>query len=592
MSNTPKKKSANNSKTSGRTAGRKTKTVSTRRPLEGSASLPANWMLRRWKDELTGQHFLEIKFPDDLRCNNTLEVDYAYVDRIPEIVRLLRGRGAIMPLGAKEGAAFVGELIEHLPKDVHRKVALPGWHGDDFVLPMRTIGPSAGKLKLADATLSKSTVGGKTGDIEAWKSQVAIHGCSSSYIAFCIMVALAAPLRKFANLPEGAVFNLSGGSGVGKTTALKCAVSVNGNPDNLADYNATGLSLEELAAAHNDLLLPLDDTEKARLRDVTELLDKVSHVLPSGRPRQHSRFFAGSQVAPSLRWRSIGLSSSPRALDKIYEDSNRLRTDGQKVRLVDIPVLTSGSLGIFDRVDGDEAEAERTTDRILHELEASLAGNHGNMISAWVKHLASSKLEKRTQSLIDSFVKKVVPTGTGVEKRLARKFGLVGAAGIIAVKADLLPWDEKLVRDVTVKMFTAARTSAFAKKITLATMRKRLLKSLSDGSAVPEVEVGRVFSSEPAELEIFTTTRRGVRVLALAERGLTKFAGSEGGSKRLLADLLASGALLGGHGGKKTEQFVFKIEPPGKRKRTYKPRFYAFGLAPVTAYLNSQSPQT
>lgn len=588
MTNAPKKKTAAKPKKSTGYASRKPK-VGTRKSAEEFTPLPANWKLRRWKDELTGQHFLEIKFPDDLSRNNTLEVDYACVDRISEIVRLLRNRGAIMPLGAKAGAEFVSELIEHVPKViVHRKVALPGWHRGDFVLPKRTIGSNARKLKLSDATLSKCTIGGMSGDIEAWKSQVAIHGCSSSYIAFCIMVALAAPLRKFASLSEGAVFNLSGGSGVGKTTAIKCAVSVNGNPDNLADYNATGLSLEELGAAHNDILLPLDDTEKARLKDVPELLDKVGHVLPSGRPRQHSRFFVGSQAAPNLRWRSIGLSSSPKALDTIYEAAGRQRTDGQKVRLIDIPVLASASLGIFDLVAGDELQAERKTDSILHDLETSLVANHGTMISAWIEHLASSKPEKQTQLLIDKFVKNSVPTGTGVEKRLARKFGLVWAAGMIAVKAGLLPWNKTLVRDVVEKIFTAARGAAFATRIDLATMRKRLLKGLSDGSAVPEVAAGSVFSSEPVHLEMFTTTRRGVSMLALMEKGLTRFSGSEAGSQRLLKDLIGSGALIGGHGGKQTMQFVFKIRPTGnKKERTYKPRYYAFRLGAVTAHLKS-----
>jgi hypothetical protein len=591
MTDTPKKKTAAQPKKSAGSARRKTKAAGARKFADGFERLPNNWKLRRWKDELTGQHFLEIKFPDELRRSNTMEVDYACVDRIPEIVRLLRGRGALMPLGAKAGAAFVSELTEHLPKVVRRKVALPGWHGAHFVLPKRTFGSRSKKLKLSEVTASKCTIRGVAGDIETWKSHVAIHGHSSSYIAFCIMVALAAPLRKYANLPEGAVFNLSGGSGVGKTTAMKCGVSVNGDPDNLADYNATGLSLEELAAAHNDVLLPLDDTEKARLKDVTDLLDKVAHVLPSGRPRQHSRFFAGSQVAPNLRWRSIGLSSSAKTIDRIYEEVARERSDGQKVRLIDIPVLTSGSLGIFDRVTGDEMETERATDGILHDLEASLIVNHGTMISVWIKHLAASKLKMRTQLLIKTFVRNVVPTGTGVEKRLARKFGLVWAAGVIAVNAGLLPWSKTLVRDVVVKMFTAARGSAFATKINLAAMRKRLHKGLSDGSIVPEVTAGQVFSTEPTDLEIFTTTRCGVRVLALVEKGLTKFSGSDSGAQRLLADLLDSGALIGGHGGKRTTQFVFKISAPDKEKRTYKPRFYVFGLSAVAAHLQSKSPQ-
>ena len=109
---------------------------------------------------------------------------------------------------------------------------------------------------------------------------------------------------------------------------------------------------------------------------------------------------------------------------------------------------------------------------------------------------------------------------------------------------------------------------------------------------MPEVAAGQVFALEPTDIDIFTTTRRKARVLALAERGLVRFAGSEAGARRLLADLLESGALIGGHGGKQTMQFTFRIVPPGKKKRTFKPRFYVFGLVAVKAYLQSQNPQT
>jgi Domain of unknown function (DUF927) len=98
---------------------------------------------------------------------------------------------------------------------------------------------------------------------------------NSTYLAFGIGVALAAPLPSYVNLRraadddlaplvrETAVFNLSGISSSGKSSVGLAAVSLAGSPDRAGTLDFSRRGLAEMASDSNDLLAVLDDTEKA-----------------------------------------------------------------------------------------------------------------------------------------------------------------------------------------------------------------------------------------------------------------------------------------------------------------------------------------
>ena len=97
----------------------------------------------------------------------------------------------------------------------------------------------------------------------------------STYLAFGLGVALAAPLPTYlklyrddadeviAFLTETAVFNLSGDSSSGKSSVGLAAISLGGSPERAGTLDFSPRGLAELASDSNDLVLVLDDTEKA-----------------------------------------------------------------------------------------------------------------------------------------------------------------------------------------------------------------------------------------------------------------------------------------------------------------------------------------
>ena len=60
------------------------------------------------------------------------------------------------------------------------------------------------------------------------------------------------------------------------------------------------------------------------------------------------------------------------------------------------------------------------------------------------------------RKLIKKFVRKVVPLGTAFEQRYAKKFGLIYAAGVLAIEAGLLPWPKDHPFKVVAKCFRLA----------------------------------------------------------------------------------------------------------------------------------------
>jgi uncharacterized protein (DUF927 family) len=86
-----------------------------------------------------------------------------------------------------------------------------------------------------------------------------------------------------------------------------------GSPDRAGTLDFTRRGLAEMASDSNDLLLVLDDTEKAEdgAGALVTTLKSLVNVVPGGRSRNISR--GADQFSP-LRWSTFALSSSPRSV--------------------------------------------------------------------------------------------------------------------------------------------------------------------------------------------------------------------------------------------------------------------------------------
>ena len=146
---------------------------------------------------------------------------------------------------------------------------------------------------------------------EEWRENVAAlagetrEWCSPSVVAF------AGPLIEPAGEDSGG-FHLRGASSTGKSTALRLAASVWGNPSQYCRlWRATTNGLEGLAALHNDGVLILDELGQVDPRDAGE----AAYMLANGRGK--ARAARDGTARQSATWRLFFLSAGEESLSDV-----------------------------------------------------------------------------------------------------------------------------------------------------------------------------------------------------------------------------------------------------------------------------------
>jgi Domain of unknown function (DUF927) len=192
---------------------------------------------------------------------------------------------------------------------------------------------------------------------------------------------------------ETAVFNLSRKSSSGKSSVCLAAMSLAGSPDRAGTLDFSRRGLAEMASASNDLLLVMDDTEKAEEGELVKALKAMIHMVPGGRSKIISK---SADQFPILRWSTFGLASSPRAISTLAKENRWKMSPGDKVRLFDIAVPGPSKGGIFDLVDGPPKVRAKRSVKLIAKLEHGYSNNTGHTIPEWILYL----MQKIGQSVL------------------------------------------------------------------------------------------------------------------------------------------------------------------------------------------------
>lgn len=167
-------------------------------------------------------------------------------------------------------------------------------------------------------------------------------------------------------------------------------------------------------------------------------------------PRQRGGAF------PSLTWFCFGVSTGPDALAEIAQRIGSKRS-GERARFFDLAVPPSAQGGIFGATLSGTREVIEDSAEVIAKIESAITENHGVLLDAWIKFLLSKDQSARVRSLVAEFVKMTAGGERGLETRIARKFGVMYAAGVIAIEAGLLPWPVDWARDAVRYCYDLAR---------------------------------------------------------------------------------------------------------------------------------------
>ena len=430
----------------------------------------------------------------------------------------------------------------------------------------------------------KGTLKGTTNDVLKLAKR-------SSYLAFGIGVALAAPLPTYLKLhgdkdgetrvhllAETAVFNFSGLSSSGKSSISRSCMSLGRSPDEAGTFDFSSRGLAELASDSTDMLLVLDDTENVEdSAELVKALRRVVHMIPGGRSKIISRGVDQTKF-PQLRWSTFGLCSSPKSIAALAAQHGWKLTRGHKVRLFNIKVPGPGKGGIFDRIPGPPTTRAKRSVKLIAKLERGYNNNHGHVFPEWILHLLSRDHSAEIVHLVEKFVQQVGAQDHGWENRFARKFGIVYAALKLGVCSGLLPWPKNLPLLVATKCYRKAREAAKSDRERERDTPRKLVRLVGQSNRV--VVVRNLSNNKPVKIKPRTIAlqfKEGGKVkLGVLDGALRAILGSNQAKKIFTAGLTSAGLVATGHGHAGTVQKRIPIERGGQIVK--KPRLWVIDL--------------
>jgi hypothetical protein len=555
------------------------------------------WKACRLIDERTGDSKIGIDFPSRLHGSRWEVFDDDLTEQPNRLRKELKKCGADFSGRIAEQVRFLQCLLRQMPPEPLILAMKPGFRGDGFVLGQRMLGTARGTYRWKSRVENRGVgeIGDRLGRRPDWNRDVGEVALKSSSLTFGICTALAAPLPTYIQqqtnerlLSETAVFNLSGESGSGKTSVVRAAAGTFGPPDLLRKWDFTRRGLEEFAESRHDLLTPLDDTE-THTDDISfkTALRHVNQIIPSGK----SKLISNVVNLPILFWSTIGITSSPKDLESIAKELNWNRSNGERVRYIDIPVPPTSQGGIFDRLEGDELHRRETSRQLIRQLDAGVTQNYGGIMPLWIQCLLAEDCARRVLKLIDRFVAKVAGNSDGWDQRYARKFAVPAVAGYLAAQYEIVPWPKTWPIKAAAACYRRA-LRVTQRDVQSVAERIQLLARLSQN---PERFV-RVDPSTHAAIRFgqdtlgLLTQYRNKQVLAVRDECLVKLEGNRQAANTVLDRLRQEQILLGGHGHAGTTQLPVVINV-GDRNIN-KPRFWIFdlqGLRSLAASLSVNS---
>ncbi|AFK87724.1 DNA primase/helicase [Thermoanaerobacterium phage THSA-485A] len=323
----------------------------------------------RLKSLDTGEEKMEIAFYRDGSWQKEI-VQRSTIFQSRTITQLADIGVTVTSENSKPLVKFLGSLeaenIDVLP--LRKSVSQLGWYGkyfmpfinDDYVLDI-----DRNSQKWVNAYTEQGT-------FEDWIKNIGPYR-SNDIFRFILASSFAAPLLKPLNHRIFFVHNWGDSRG-GKTAALKAALSVWGDPEELmTSFNATKVGLERIAGFFNDLPLGIDERQVAGGKQ--DFIDQLVYMLSTGSSKLRGAKSGGIQSMKS--WRTVVLTTGEEPLTTMTSQTG----------------IATRTLEINGKPFNDEFDARK-----VHEITSEIFGTAGpeflnRLIKADIEELKSRHKE-------------------------------------------------------------------------------------------------------------------------------------------------------------------------------------------------------
>lgn len=390
-----------------------------------------------------------IEFHDDRNCKHDLVIPMSLLSGDGSELRArLMDCGLGIATG-RDGRQKFLQLISSIRPTKHiRCVNQTGWHDGAFVLPDAVISASDSPemmLQNVDRAGNKFKTKGELSD---WQEQIGKYCENNSRLMFAVCLSFAASLLPIAEESSGG-FHLYGTSSTGKTTALFVAGSVwGGDPRKgfLETWRATTNGLEAVAELHNHSLLLLDEISQVNPHEVGETVYGLSNGF--GKSRMSRNLTARRKA----EWTLMFLSSGEKTLEQIGRGIGQSIQGGQEARFVNIEADAGKGFGLFD----DIGTFDKASDLAKH-LSSASRKFYGTPIRKFLNSVCRDipLVEKRVKECRQMFQARQSLNGASGEiYRVASRFAVVAAAGVLASEFGVVNWSRKDILACSERMFT------------------------------------------------------------------------------------------------------------------------------------------
>jgi len=237
-----------------------------------------------------------------------------------------------------------GELLYLMPNRVFTRTQIFAAASRD--VPLLPIESGSNDVALQDAMRPH-------GDLSTWRQLMLMGVLPNTIPSLYVSASVAGLLRHWCPDSENFIVHLYNDSSSGKTTALKAAAGVWGNPQRMIDmWRTTDNGLEGRCVARNDMALFLDEAGMVANDDIVK-----NAIYMIGNGGEKLRATRDGSERKARMFRLVTLSTGERAL---------LRGDrhaGQEVRALEIPTHVTGSF--WEKSIGSAAEAERLSTQLM-----------------------------------------------------------------------------------------------------------------------------------------------------------------------------------------------------------------------------------
>jgi hypothetical protein len=320
------------------------------------------------EDIYTGQISLTIAFKYSGRLRKTTITRAQMVDA-RQLVASLSGEGA--PITSNNARAVISYLTayEHEFNSIitHRRVTSRFGrcqNGETFHLPGIETGVEFAPVSSGDASLYRA-YSSRCGSLSKWRDimrEIAEESLMIPQVA--VLASFVPPIQSKLQIPNF-ILDLFGDSSTGKSTSLKLAASVFGNPidhDSLImQWMNTKVAIENVASMCSELPIFLDDAQHCP----NDLKRSVIYMIANGRGK--GRAARGGGIREVSTWHTVAMSTSE---EPLFESSPH---EGARGRI--LPV--GGSVPPFP------VSSSSTVQMLVRGVTA----NHGHAGEAYIRHL-------------------------------------------------------------------------------------------------------------------------------------------------------------------------------------------------------------